>query len=169
MNKIAHYKIEKFLSNLAASSPTPGGGATAALAGAMAASLVTMVAGLTFGKEKYKKVAGKMRKISQESRTLKTKFMVLADQDVAAFNRVMLAYKSKNQAQIIKALKKATSVPEQVILLAKRVQKLAREVANHGNKNAYSDAKSAFFLGVAAEKSALENVRINRKALASLE
>ena len=55
MNKIKNQKIEQFLDDLSSSSATPGGGATAALTAAMAASLVEMVAGLTLGKTGYEK------------------------------------------------------------------------------------------------------------------
>src|SRR5215211_5867756 len=42
-----------FIEELAAPTPTPGGGSAAAYAGAMGAGLVAMVAGLTMGKKKY--------------------------------------------------------------------------------------------------------------------
>ena len=169
MNKIGAYKIEKFLGQLESTSPTPGGGSVAALTGAMAASLVSMVAGLTIGKERYKKAEGRMKRILGEAKTLKRNLMNLSNKDIEAFDQVMLAYKSKNKVAIKKALKKAIEVPLKVILLSNKVQKLALEVAKYGNKNAFSDAKSAYYLAQAAGKSALENVRINRKALASLK
>lgn len=169
MNKIENYKIEKFLGQLASTSPIPGGGAVAALTGAMAASLVSMVAGLTIGKERYKKTEGRMKKVLKESKTLRKNLMVLSNKDIEAFDRVMQAYKSKNKEKIRIALKKAIEVPAKVVLLSNKVQKLSLEVAKYGNKNAFSDAKSAYHLASAARKSALENVRINRKALASLK
>ena len=45
-----------FLDQLAAGTPTPGGGSAAAYAGSAAASLVSMVARLTVGKKKYSAV-----------------------------------------------------------------------------------------------------------------
>ncbi len=43
-------KIKKFLENLASDTPTPGGGSASALSGALSASLVAMVAGLSYKK-----------------------------------------------------------------------------------------------------------------------
>ncbi|MGZ9226741.1 MAG: glutamate formimidoyltransferase, partial [Anaerolineales bacterium] len=45
-----------FIEELAAPTPTPGGGSAAAYSGAMGAALVAMVAGLTIGKKKYANV-----------------------------------------------------------------------------------------------------------------
>ncbi len=43
-------KVNNFLNELASSSPTPGGGSVAALAGALGAALLSMVGNLTLGK-----------------------------------------------------------------------------------------------------------------------
>src|SRR5258705_5764203 len=49
----AGVSIGEFLDRVGEATPTPGGGSVAALAGALASSLVQMVAGLTIGKKKY--------------------------------------------------------------------------------------------------------------------
>ena len=48
--------IEQFAMQTASNEPVPGGGSISALAGALAAALTEMVAGLTIGKKKYKNV-----------------------------------------------------------------------------------------------------------------
>lgn len=174
MSRIASQKIEKFLEDLSSLSPTPGGGAVAALAGAMAASLVEMVANLTLGKEKYQKVQKEIRRLALDAAKKEKVFLTLADEDVKAYNFVMAAYRlSKEDAsrkkKIKKALTYAMEVPEKTAELAEEVEKLAKKVAKIGNKNAYSDARSAFFLAQAAGKSAQENVKINKASLASLK
>ena len=45
--------LQEYLDDLASDKPTPGGGSTAALSGAMGAALVCMVARLTLGKADY--------------------------------------------------------------------------------------------------------------------
>ncbi len=45
--------VSSFLDGLASGAPTPGGGGAAALAGAMAAALVSMVCNLTIGRQRY--------------------------------------------------------------------------------------------------------------------
>lgn len=45
--------IDRLLTELSSHAPTPGGGSAAALCGAMAASLVSMVCNPTIGKEQH--------------------------------------------------------------------------------------------------------------------
>jgi len=152
--------MKDFLEKLASKNPTPGGGAAAAVVGAMAAALAEMVCGLTKDDE-VKRLAPSLQKYREE-------LLRLADEDVAAFDAVMAAYKSKNKTEIRKALLGATAVPEETMRLSKEVEELAKVVARKGSKNAVSDAKSAIYLAQAAQKSALENVRINRESLKKL-
>jgi formiminotetrahydrofolate cyclodeaminase len=168
MNKIKSQKIDEFLKTLGSSSPTPGGGTAAALSGALSSSLVEMVANITLGKKKYEKVQAQVKKISKEAAGLTKKFLLLADNDTKAFDQVMAAYRSQDKAQVKKALLLAIKIPSETSLLSKKVESLAARVARIGNKNAYSDARSAIHLAQASYKSAQENIKINRKALAAL-
>ena len=145
--------MNKFIEDLASSRPTPGGGAAAAVAGAMAAALVEMVARLTPG--------------MTADETLRKRLLELADEDCQAFDAVMLAYKNKTGKK--EALKWAMQVPEETMRVAKQVEELALEMVEKGNKNAISDAKSAVYLAQAAQKSAMENVEINKLTLARLK
>lgn len=159
--KIKDTKIEDFLNELSGGSPTPGGGAVAALTGALAASLVEMVLNITKDKDT---TAQNLKKI----RTLKAELLRLADEDVAAFDEVIAAYRSKSKPKIKKALGYATEVPEKTKDLSKEVERLAVEALKYGNKNALSDAKTAVFLSKAAQASAEENIKINARALKKL-
>ena len=154
-------KIEDFLEELSSKSPTPGGGAVAALSGAMAASLVEMVLNITKDEKLKTKNLKRIKK-------LRGQLLKLADDDVAAFDEVMAAYKSKSKLQIRKALGYATVVPEKTKALCKEVEHLAGEVVRYGNKNALSDAKTAVLLSRAAQASAEENIKINKEAIAEL-
>lgn len=167
--KIGEQKINKFLRQLGSSSPTPGGGAVAALTGALAASLVEMVASLTIGKKKYEEVSNEMQKIKKEALKIKLELIALSDEDVKAFDAVMTAYRKKNREKIRKALKLATHVPSKVAALSGEIGRLAEVVSKKGNKNAYSDAKSALHLAHAAIEAAKENIKINKQALARLK
>ena len=147
--------MKDFLEKLAGKNPTPGGGAAAAIAGAMGAALVEMVISLS-------------KNLELKTNNLREKLLKLAEEDVVAFDSVMAAYRSKNKEKIMKALLKAIDVPQETKRLAKEVEKLARIVARKGNKNALSDAKTALYLAQAAQKGAEENIKINKKSLASL-
>ncbi|MEK7154841.1 MAG: cyclodeaminase/cyclohydrolase family protein, partial [Patescibacteria group bacterium] len=59
-------------------------------------------------------------------------------------------------------------VPQETMRVAAQVEKVAEQMVREGNKNAVSDAKSAVYLAQAAQKSAMENVEINKQALAKL-
>jgi len=163
MNKVETKTIEKYLEELSSTSPTPGGGATAALAGAMAASLVEMVSGITIGKERYKAVEKEMKVVKKKASDLRKQLLELSQEDIEAFNKVIKAY--KNKTLIEKSLKLATEVPLKTAILSNEVKKLAKTASSKGNKNALSDAKSAVYLAEAAKKSALENVFINIKSI----
>lgn len=161
--------VQVLLEELGSKSPTPGGGAAAAISGAMAASLVEMVCNLTIGKAKYQSSEKDLQTVLTKATKYKSEFLRLADEDVEAFNQVLAAYRAKDNAQIKKALNGAIAVPLKVALLAKEIQKLALIAARKGNQNAGSDAKTALHLAKAAGASAMENVKINRKALAELK
>ena len=47
--------LKKYIDDLSAKLPAPGGGSAAALTGALGVSLILMVLNYTVGKEKYKK------------------------------------------------------------------------------------------------------------------
>ncbi len=169
---------DTFLEGLAAGSATPGGGAAAAYAGAMAAALVGMVAQLTTGKKKYEAVESRMFEIAEEADAMRTDFMQAKDADIRAFEAVMDAYRlpkdtAKEKGLRSSAIKEATlhaaEVPLAVCRLATQTLKLAAEVAAGGNLNAASDAGTAGALAIATLRGAGANVRINLLAYPDLE
>lgn len=165
--------LKQFQKELGSKNPTPGGGVVAALAGSFAASLIEMVCNLTLGKEKYKKNEKDILKIHKDILELKEKLNNLTEEDKKAYDKVIEAYKSNTSitsrtSNIKKALRYAIDVPMEVRKLSQEVEKLAFRVSKIGNKNALSDAKTAIYLAHAASKSALENIKINKQALAKL-
>jgi formiminotetrahydrofolate cyclodeaminase len=159
-----------FLDELASSSPAPGGGSVAALAGALGAALTAMVCNLTIGKKKYAAVEGEMKKILAQAEEMRGLFTALIDEDTQAFNKVMEAFslpketepqKALRAAAIREATKEATNVPLEVMKHCIDALALTQQVAASGNVNSVSDAGvSAFMLHAAVEAAAL-NVRIN--------
>jgi glutamate formiminotransferase/formiminotetrahydrofolate cyclodeaminase len=86
-------KVNSFLSELASSSPAPGGGSVAALAGSLGAALSSMVCNLTIGKEKYADVQSEIKDTLKKSEQLRKELTNLIDEDTEAFNDVMKAFK----------------------------------------------------------------------------
>jgi glutamate formiminotransferase/formiminotetrahydrofolate cyclodeaminase len=159
-----------FLDSLAAGTPTPGGGSAAAYAGAAGAALVAMVARLTVGKKKYAEVDAQMNEILNLAERLRRDLTAAVDEDAAAFEAIMSAFKLPKEtaeqqavrtAAIEAATLKAAQVPLATAEKAVKVMALAERCAALGNLNAISDAGSAFALERAALTSAGYNVRIN--------
>lgn len=160
--------IGEFQKELGSRNPTPGGGVVAALSGAFAASLIEMVCNLTIEKRGYEKVWDEARRLRKEASEAGSKLQKLAEEDKKAFDKVMTAYKSKSNSRIKKALKYAIEVPMEVRKLSRELEEMSRKAFKIGNKNASSDARTAFHMAQASGKAALENININEKALAAL-
>jgi glutamate formiminotransferase/formiminotetrahydrofolate cyclodeaminase len=159
-----------FVNAVAEGSPTPGGGAVAALAGALSAALAEMVAQLSTGKKKYAEIEVTMKAIAAAAGDLRQRLMSAIQEDIQAFDAVMEAYKLPKEdvgrsAAIQTALIHAADVPLNVARLALDAMQLAEQVARQGNINAVSDATVAVFMGAAAVEGAALNVRVNAISL----
>lgn len=165
---------ENFLDEMAAGTPTPGGGAAAAYSAAAAAALVAMVARLTIGRKKYAEVEAQMQAILARAEQLRSDLSAAVQQDSAAFEKVMAAFKlpkdspqaeQNRQIAIEHATWEATLVPLEVCRKAVELLSLAHQVISSGNLNAISDGGCAAALARAALTGASLNVHINLKSL----
>ncbi len=163
-----------FLEDLASASPTPGGGSAAAHAAAMGAALVAMVARLTLGRKKYADVADDMQRILEQAETLRADLTCAVDEDAAAFQAVMAAFKlpretPEEKATRARAIQEATleaaRVPLETARRAVEVMALAERAATLGNVNAITDAASGVAMARAALTAAAYNVRVNLSSL----
>jgi len=162
--------VTQFLDGLASSSPAPGGGSVAALAGATGAALTSMVCNLTIGKKKYAEVQNEMTLVLQQTEQLRKELATLIDKDTDAFNAVMAAFglprvteqeQAARSAAIQEATKSATLVPLQVMKVCEKAMAHALTAASKGNKNSASDAGVAALMLRAGCAGAALNVRIN--------
>jgi len=170
--------LNDFLAELASDSPAPGGGSVAALSGALAAGLTSMVANLTVGKPKYAEAEADMRSLLTRSEALRLELAQLIEEDRQAFDRVMAAMKlpketvedqAKRSAALQSALVDAASVPLEVMGKCVEVIALARVAAEKGNRNAVSDAGVAALMARAGTHAARLNVVINLPGIRSGE
>jgi glutamate formiminotransferase/formiminotetrahydrofolate cyclodeaminase len=166
--------LDEWVSSVASASPTPGGGSVAAHAGALAAALAQMVAGLTVGRKKYASVDAEFRSVAADAATVGQQLRKLVDDDAAAYGTVSAAYKlpkdtpeqtAARDAAITEALLAASRVPLETARACRKVAVLAEAAAARGNSNAISDAGVAALLADAAARGAAYNVRINVAAL----
>jgi len=163
-----------FIEELAAPTPTPGGGSAGAYAGAMGAGLVAMVAGLTMGKKKYAEVEAEMQAIRAVAENLRKELTLAVGDDAASFEVLMATFKmprdtdeqktTRNTA-IVQATLNAAHIPLHVAEDAVKVMELALKCAKDGNLNAISDSMSGFAMSRAALTAAGYNVRININSL----
>jgi len=169
-SSLLDYNLREFTNELSVDSPAPGGGSTAALCGALSASLSSMVSNLTVGKKEYKNVQKDVKEIAVKAQSLKDEFLRAVDLDTIAFNKLMEAYrlpkKTEEQKQerdqaVEKALKEATLVPFGVLEKSIDALNLAREIALKGNKNSLSDAGVAGLTAQAAAEGGYYNIKIN--------
>ncbi|MFO8077343.1 MAG: glutamate formimidoyltransferase [Thermoplasmatota archaeon] len=171
---LASSSVDGFLSNLSSSSPAPGGGSVAALSGALAAALSSMVCNLTFGKKKYEDVQDDIKNVVKKSEMLRKKLTDLIDEDTTAFNDVMKAFKmpkdtdeqkKKRSEAIQKGYKKAAMVPLKTAQICKQTLDVAEVVAEKGNTNSITDAGVAALMGQAGVHAASLNVKINLESI----
>lgn len=167
-------KPASFIDELAAPTPTPGGGSAGAYAAAMGAGLVAMVSGLTIGKKKYAEVEAEMQAIRVVAENLREELTQAVDDDAASFEVLMAIFKlpketdeqkSVRNAAIIQATLNAAHIPLHVSEDAVKVMELALKCAQHGNVNAISDSMSGFAMARAGLTAAGYNVRININTL----
>ena len=166
--------VSGFLASVASSNPVPGGGSVAAHAGALAAALTQMVAGLTIGKKKYTAVDSEMKEAALKAVALGNQLTSLVKRDAEAYALVSEAYKlpkepadaaARRSETVTNALLKAAEVPLETARAAVEVAQLAALVAEKGNTNAVTDAGVAALLAAAAARGAAYNVRVNVQAL----
>ena len=167
---LAPIRIDELLERLSSSDPVPGGGSAAALAGAVGASLVSMVAALTVGRDAYADVEAEAREIGEAASGLRDQLVALADEDSIAYQAYMDARRLPRQTETERATRaramegaavQAADVPLRTARVAREVLELARRIAPIGNRNAVSDAGVAALLTAAAIRGAVLNVRIN--------
>lgn len=161
--------INKYLDDLSAKLPAPGGGSAAALAGALGVCLILMVLNFTIGKEKYKKFQDKLKEAYESSKELKENLSRLIDEDVEAYKKVSLTFNSQDGTIKEKALKDAVRIPIEVCNYCYKALRICKDIMNKLNLNLISDIGVAAEFLEAAYNSALFNININLKGIKDKE
>ncbi len=162
--------IKEFLDALASKEPAPGGGAASALVGAIGTALMSMVANLTVGKQKYKESEPLMKELLEEAVTLQKDLAKLMEEDTEAFNKVTAAFKmpknteeekAKRKEKVQEALKGAAKVPFQIMEKAVEALRLHEKSLGHTNTSTISDTGVGALCLKTALCGAWLNVKIN--------
>jgi methenyltetrahydrofolate cyclohydrolase len=162
----ADRSLHDLLDAVAAQQPAPGGGCTAAWAGAFGAALVEMAASFTLARPKYAGVHHRMADVRKEAKTLRRRLLELAEADAESYEPVILAMRMPEQhpqrrARLEEAQSRAADVPLEVAEAAARVAELANETARVGNVHLMGDSATAASVAEGASRAAARLVEIN--------
>jgi len=156
VTSILELPVRGFLDQLAARTPTPGGGGAAAVTGAMAAGLVAMAARFS---AKQLPEAGDLADQADKLRLMAAQ---LADMDARAYTAVLDVFRRHGDAdQRREALLAAAMVPLEIAEIGARAARLGLQVAEAGNPNLRGDAVTGAVLAAASARSAASLVDIN--------
>lgn len=170
MQGLTELSGKDFLKALASSAPTPGGGGAAAMAGALAAALASMVGNLTVGKERFAGQEPEVRELLAQAEAVRAELLQLAEEDAEVFASFMACYKLPKATEeekaartcaIRMAAKQAAEVPLAIARKALRVLQLADRLIVIGNPGVITDGACSALLARAALRCADYNVRIN--------
>jgi glutamate formiminotransferase/formiminotetrahydrofolate cyclodeaminase len=173
-NRLRQMTLERFVDELASDSPAPGGGSVAALCGALAAALVSMVANLTHIPHKKKLPLADLDALAGKAQSLKAQLLNAVDADTAAFDDLMTAMRLPRNTDeevaaralaLRHATKGAIDVPLQVVRAAAETAELTDVARTLGNPATLSDSGVAAAAAVTAATGAYYNVLINLAGL----
>jgi methenyltetrahydrofolate cyclohydrolase len=166
--------LHRYLDDLASAQPTPGGGSTAALSGAMGAALASMVCRITIGKETNVDVRQAIEELLTKTEYLRRRFQQLMQEDIEAYGHLSASYKlpratseeRKYRTDMLqKQLVEAASVPLEVVECAADLIQLCQRIAEIGSITVLSDIETGAILASCAGKGATLMVRINVRSM----
>jgi len=158
--------LRKFIEDLGARTPAPGGGSASALAGALGCALGNMAAAFTTGNEKFKAVEPEAARLNARLAALRERFAELLHKDIAAYNayaaaralpRDTAAAKQARSTALGAAKESATVVPEEMVAAASEGLQLVEDLCAIANPSLASDlAVAAYFLEAAARGAGIQ-------------
>jgi len=168
------HTIKDFSALLASEAPAPGGGSTAALQGALGASLLKMVGHLTAGRKKYQEHESFIAALIEETEKIRLEFLKVIDEDTQAYNQVSAVFempkdtdeeKAARKTAMQEGLKACTKPPYKMLQLCEKATDIAMDAMGKTNTNAASDFGVAALSLKAAAQGAWLNILINISAI----
>ncbi|GIK60719.1 MAG: glutamate formimidoyltransferase [Ignavibacteriota bacterium] len=169
---LAEMKLTDFIDEVSRESPAPGGGSIAALAGALGASLSSMVSNLTANKRGSDTVDKILNDTAEQCQQIKEALVKAIDEDTNAFNSYMNARRLPNKSAEEKkireeamqaGLKQAVMVPLNTAKQSLRAIEIAEVVAKNGNPNSITDVGVGAHIAYTGVLGGIYNVLINLK------
>jgi glutamate formiminotransferase/formiminotetrahydrofolate cyclodeaminase len=175
--RLVSMSLKAFANETASDSPAPGGGSIAAYAGALGASLSTMVANLSAHKRGWDARLEEFSGWAEKGQRLKDDLLGLVDEDTRAFDGIMNAFglpketpeeKAARKQAIQAATKYAVEVPFFTMQKSFEVFEIAEAMVKVGNPNSVTDAGVGALCARTAVYGAWMNVQINLGGLEEL-
>jgi glutamate formiminotransferase / formiminotetrahydrofolate cyclodeaminase len=159
-----------FLDTVAQATPTPGGGSVAAMAGALAASLGQMVAGISRRKKSLAAHAETLAQMENEFAAAAQALRGSIDHDAASYEAVLDAHRlareteeerKKREQAIQRALEGSVEAPLEVARRAAALFERLGQLEPMAGASMLSDVRVARMMAAVAVRGALENVTTN--------
>lgn len=165
---------QTFIEQVAAATPTPGGGGAAAYCGALGSALSSMVGNITLNNKRYADVHDDVGHTLDALADVRAELFELVDRDAQAFAPLAAAYRMpratedethQRQEAIQGALTGAIEVPLAIMQACVRVIELSDFLAHHGSRFVLSDVAAGVSFAKGALKGAALNVYVNAASL----
>ena len=163
-------QVDEFVNLLGSDAPAPGGGAAAALTGAIGVSLTEMVASLTLNNKKFEENWEEVRALKEKASELSKKFQAIMNEDARLYSDVRVAYslpketeeeKLTREAKIQETLKSCVKPPMNIMKVSVEALHLTKNALGKTTKSAISDLGVAASNLYAAAEGGIQNVKIN--------
>ena len=166
--RLTERSCAEFAADLAAKEPVPGGGGAAALSGALAAALCSMVGNFTTGKKTYAAVEDDIQRMLAKAEDLRLRLIELVEEDAKYFEPLSRAYRipkddPQREAVLEACLKEAAAAPFEIFILSCGCIDLLDAFSRKGSKMVLSDAACGAAFARAALEGAAVNVKVNTK------
>ena len=175
---LVEMSVTDFTDEVSRESAAPGGGSIAALAGALGASLSSMVATLTANRRGSEDVDDILNEAAETCQEVKQALIKAVDADTDAFNVYMDARrlpaktdteKKVREDAMLDGLKQAVLVPLNTARQSFRAIKLAETVIKYGNPASITDVGVGAQMAFTGVKGGIYNVLINLKDISDVD
>jgi methenyltetrahydrofolate cyclohydrolase len=173
MRSYSNYSVRDLLDAFSSTAPAPGGGAAAALTGALGISLLLMAAGIRSSRSKESTDSADLADATDKLRSLRPAIESLIDRDADAYTSVIAAFRippaERRPGTIETAMRAATEVPLEIMRASRRALREASVVATHTVRSVHGDVAVAIELLRAAVRSTGMTIDANLTSLKDAE
>lgn len=162
--------LETLLADIAARTPTPGGGAVACLTGAAAAALGSMVVAYSIGKKNLAEHQPALAAAAAALESFRSTFLTLAEDDARAYGEMNdLMRLPEDDPRRVRdypaAVRAAADAPARAVQASVDLLTLLASLPGVTNRHLRSDLASAAVLAEAAARASRWNVVVNAPSL----